>query len=265
MDKVETNTKSLTLDVCGDEPNTQKMMRKYWQERAFSWYSDYQLEDLKAINSQIVDFLPNHCLNVLDAGTGTGEVAASMAVLGNKVTGVDLCSNMIDAAKKAADRLGLDITYLVSPVDKLPFEDSVFDLVISRNLTWALSNPEDTFKEWRRVLKPGGMLIYWDGNYYLYHYDEKANEARKIIKEKSMKFHKGKSFDSSLCDDTAADLPLSKYDRPYEWDNKVLPNLGFEIIYESIFKPQNLIKFGIYDQGYCSNFQIIAKNGKIAE
>ena len=51
---------------------------------------------------------------MLDVGTGPGAVAASMALLGHEVTGIDLCSNMIRRAKAAAERLGLPIILSVS-------------------------------------------------------------------------------------------------------------------------------------------------------
>ena len=47
----------------------------------------------------------------------------------------------------------------------LEFEDDVFDVVISRNLTWNLKDPKRAYEEWCRVLKPGGVMINLDANY----------------------------------------------------------------------------------------------------
>ena len=38
-------------------------------------------------------------------------------------------------------------------------------MVISRNLTWTLPHPQEAYREWQRVLKPGGLLLNFDGNY----------------------------------------------------------------------------------------------------
>ena len=39
------------------------------------------------------------------------------------------------------------------------FQDESFDVVISRNLTWTLPEAAQAYKEWSRVLKPGGLLL----------------------------------------------------------------------------------------------------------
>ena len=42
---------------------------------------------------------------------------------------------------------------------QLSFDDNTFDLLINRNVTWTLYDPEQAYKEWYRVLKPGGRLL----------------------------------------------------------------------------------------------------------
>ena len=253
------------FEICAvkrGEPDTQTRMHEYWQGRASSWGNRYEPEDLRKITEPLARYLPEGRLKVLDAGTGPGAVAAALARLGLEVTGVDLCSNMIRRAKEAAKRLGLDINYLVTAADALPFADDSFDLVISRNVTWALPKPEDTFRQWGRVLKPGGLLIYWDGNHYLFHYDEQVRADRALVQEKLGSTHGGEKFDPTLCDETAYDLPLSRLHRPGAWDDKVLPKLGFDILAEELQHPQKLLRYGIYDKGYYTHFLIVARNGK---
>ncbi len=45
------------------------------------------------------------------------------------------------------------------------------------------------------------------------------------------------------CDETAYDLPLSKLNRPAEWDDIVLPQYNFAITQEIIRMPQSLIPY----------------------
>ena len=237
-------------------------MHTYWQGRAASWGGDYTKEQLRPTAERVKRYLDGENLKVLDVGTGPGFIASSMALLGHKVTGVDLTSNMIKRARDNAQRLGLDIDYLVTAADELPFEDDSFDVVISRLLTWALPDPVKTFKQWQRVLKPGGLLIYFDSNCYLYQHDKEAMAARNLVGEKTGSVHGGEVFDPTLCDDTAYNLPMSYLDRPFEWDNVMLPRLNFDIIAEEISFPQNLLKYGIYDKGHATSFLVVAKNGK---
>ena len=240
-------------------------MHTYWQGRASSWRSDYTEEDLRPLADRVKKYLPDETLRVLDVGTGTGAVASSMALLGHKVTGIDLTSNMVRRARGNAQRLGFDIDYLVTAADDLPFAEDTFDVIISRLVTWALPEPEKTFRQWQKVLKPGGLLIYLDSNCYLYQYDKKAKAERDLVMEKTGSVHGGEKFDPTLCDDTAYHLPLSRYDRPFEWDNVILPRIGFDIIAEEISMPQNLLKYGIYNKGYSTSFLVVAKNGKALE
>ena len=67
--------------------------------------------------------------------------------------------------------------------------------------------------------------------------------------------------DYSLCNDTAYYLPLSKLNRPKEWDEIVLPKEGFAIIKEDIDYPQNLLPLGIA-RGWSTQFMIVAVNMK---
>lgn len=241
-------------------------MKEYWQKRASSFGYSKDLQIFERLGSVVQRHLPEGRLKVLDVGTGTGVIATSLALLGHDVTGVDLCSNMIAKAKENTAAMGLDVNFVCTSAGELPFADNSFDVVISRNLLWALPEPESTLKQWRRVLKPDGLLIYWDGNHYFYQYDEQAAKDREKMRQLCGSVH-GKEADSgvdySLCDNTSRELPLSRFDRPSQWDEIVLPKLGFDIFVEEIHKPQALLKYGIAD-GYYTNFLLFARNAKAA-
>lgn len=61
----------------------------------------------------------------------------------------------------------------------LTFHDNMFDVIVSRNLTWNLDSPAKAYREWYRVLKPGSILLNFDANWYAYLYDfmERINNA----------------------------------------------------------------------------------------
>ena len=61
------------------------------------------------------------------------------------------------------------------------FPDETFDVVVSRNLTWTLPHPERAYRQWLRILKPGGILLNYDAEHARYHLSsglegEKAHE-----------------------------------------------------------------------------------------
>ncbi len=105
--------------------------------------------------------------SVLDVGCGTGNLtltAQSYTGPGGKVYGIDAAPEMIEAAKKKASRAGLEVAFDVGLVEKLPFPDATFDVVVNRLVIHHL--PDDLkrrgFAEILRVLKPGGRLLIAD-------------------------------------------------------------------------------------------------------
>jgi ubiquinone/menaquinone biosynthesis C-methylase UbiE len=80
------------------------------------------------------------------------------------VYGIDASEEMIDVARKNAKQTGIDARFDVALIEKLPFEDSTFDVVISRLVMHHL--PDDlkqrALDEIFRVLKPGGTIFLAD-------------------------------------------------------------------------------------------------------
>ena len=99
-------------------------------------------------------------------------------------------------------------------------------VVISRDVTWTLQQPEETLLEWKRVAKPGGQILYFDANWYYHLFDEEWMklhlENEKIKSQNGLPIHdKGK-----VMEEIARELPMSKRLRP-TWDLDELPQLGF--------------------------------------
>lgn len=99
-------------------------------------------------------------------GTGTGFLALLFAEMGHKVTGIDLSEGMLEKAKHNADNMGLEIDLFHGDAENLPLEDCSFDLVVNKYLLWTLPEPSRAVREWKRVLKPGGMIFAIDGNWF---------------------------------------------------------------------------------------------------
>ena len=104
-------------------------------------------------------------LRILDVGTGTGFFAILLSQAGHQVEGVDLTPAMLSEAQEVAAQRGLSIVFREMDAQVLDYPDESFDVVLSRNLTWTLPEPEKAYREWHRVLKPGGMLLNFDADY----------------------------------------------------------------------------------------------------
>lgn len=97
-------------------------------------------------------------LNVLDAGCAAGWYTCELIRHGAIVTATDISQNMVDATKR---RVGEKATVVcLDLAEELPFENSSYDLIISSLVLHYLKDWKSTFKEFNRILKPGGKLLF---------------------------------------------------------------------------------------------------------
>ncbi len=104
---------------------------------------------------------------VLDVGCGSGNLtltAKKYVGTSGSVYGIDAAPEMIEVAKGKASRSQLEAFFDVGLIEKLPFPDATFDVVISRLVIHHL--PDDLkqrgFAEVFRVLKPNGRVFLAD-------------------------------------------------------------------------------------------------------
>lgn len=104
---------------------------------------------------------------VLDVGCGSGNLTLTTkryAGRSGSVYGIDASPEMIDVARKNAKQTGIDAMFDVALIEKLPFEDATFDIVISRLVMHHLPADlkQQALAEISRVLKPGGTIFLAD-------------------------------------------------------------------------------------------------------
>lgn len=213
----------------------------YWTKRA-PGYSSVNQEELRtgqrrvwshALDSRIQEHFPNRLresIRVLDVGTGPGFFAIVLTLLGYQVTAVDYTPAMLDQARKNAGNLAEQINFLAMNAEELTFPDNSFDVVVSRNLTWNLHAPHKAYEQWSRVLKPGGLLLNFDANWYRYLYDDRAKAQHQTDRENVRLT--GAEDDTAGTDVTAMEeiarqAPLSLHIRP-AWDLETLAGFGME-------------------------------------
>ena len=215
----------------------------YWTNRA-SGYSTVNQEELASdqktvwrgmISGRIAARFPDRCpeeIRVLDVGTGPGFFAIILAELGYQVTAVDYTASMLEEARHNAGALAKHIHFQQMNAEKLAFQTASFDVLVTRNVTWNLHDPEKAYAQWMRVLKPGGVLLNFDANWYRYLYDEemrKGYEADRAATEANQVRDEYINTDIDAMEEIAKNVPLSRKLRP-EWDREVLQNIGFSDI-----------------------------------
>ncbi len=107
---------------------------------------------------------------VLDMGCGTGLAARAIVHrpgFSGKVTGVDLSPYLVAASERLAGEEGIaeHTEFQTGDAQRLDFADGTFDVVIAHTLLSHVDDASAVVKEAARVLKAGGMVGIFDGDY----------------------------------------------------------------------------------------------------
>jgi len=109
---------------------------------------------------KIKEQLPNELNSpiILDLGMGVGLLSVQIKnIIPNaQIIGLDASAEMIELAKKQKID-GLKILH--APAEKIPLDDNICDIVVSRFSLPYWNDPNQVFSEINRILKPGGKLV----------------------------------------------------------------------------------------------------------
>lgn len=197
-------------------------------------------------------------IRILDIGAGPGFLSIILAEMGYQVVAADFAERMLEEAYanakaalpeiaedlwedgeeeewKARKRgylrsasLGGEISFRQENAMSLTFPEGSFDVVLSRNLTWNLPEPETAYRDWLRVLKADGLLMVFDANWYRYLVDSEKKHAydkdRERVAEKGLgDYNIGENFDQM--EEIARSMPMTERIRP-AWDQNLLRRYG---------------------------------------
>ena len=105
---------------------------------------------------------PERFERALEVGAGTGYFALNLVAAGavREMVATDISQGMLDELGGSADRLGVPVERVRAEAAELPFVDASFDLVVGHAVLHHLPDLETAFHEFRRVLRPGGALVF---------------------------------------------------------------------------------------------------------
>lgn len=98
---------------------------------------------------------------ILDAGCGAGYMSRRMALMGANIVGVEINSEMLEAARKINAEDPMRIFYTQGDITETDFGSSMFDTVVAVAVLFHLSRNEvqSFFRAAYRALKPEGRLV----------------------------------------------------------------------------------------------------------
>jgi ubiquinone/menaquinone biosynthesis C-methylase UbiE len=141
-----------------------------WRYDLMGWFVDIvlfrcQWRELRQKTINLARIQPGE--QVLDVGCGTGTLALEATRrVGTTgcVVGIDPSQQQIGRACSKAARRKLPVEFQIGVIEKLPFPDQTFDVVLSTLMMHHLPAPlkRQGLAEIARVLKPGGRLVIAD-------------------------------------------------------------------------------------------------------
>ena len=98
----------------------------------------------------------------LEIGAGTGYFSLNLLKQGilSEATCTDVSKGMLDTLASSAERMHLDVETVMCDAERLPFENDTFDVVFGHAVLHHIPDLEQAFREFRRVLKPGGFIAF---------------------------------------------------------------------------------------------------------
>src|SRR5919112_3193631 len=98
----------------------------------------------------------------LEIGAGTGYFSLNLLQAGvvREAVCTDISPGMLEALARNAGRLGLQVQTRACDAEALPFDDGAFDIVFGHAVLHHLPDLTGAFREFRRVLRPGGTVVF---------------------------------------------------------------------------------------------------------
>jgi cyclopropane fatty-acyl-phospholipid synthase-like methyltransferase len=136
---------------------------RYWDD---TWSSDEVDREYSELFVQVGKHLQGG-EKVLDVGCGIGNLSRYLKeTCGSDLTCLDFSRWALDELKKEG------FPTIFSKLPKIPLPDDSFDAAVATEVLEHLSRPEATIKQMKRVVRPGGKVIFSVPNDMLHPHEE---------------------------------------------------------------------------------------------
>lgn len=172
--------------------NTPEFVKAYRKQHAKMLRSLGKMYARKLLN---MNFLHG---KILDCGCGTGDMIAEMAgsLPECMFFGIDNSDPVLALAEqlKTIHLFGRHLNFVKGNVEKMPFENNEFDVILNISMVHWVNNPLSMLNEIGRVVKPSGKIFIKDLRYSWLklfeneiQYALKVSEAEELINKSDLK------------------------------------------------------------------------------
>lgn len=140
-------------------PELTKKLKKIWDRNAGMYdLMSLPMEHMMGFGKARAKLFEGLTGRVLEVGVGTGR-NISYYPREVAVIAMDISKNMLSKAKDRAKKLSRDVSFEVSDVEDLSYEDGSFDAVVATGVFCCVPDQVRGFKEIKRVLKEDGKIV----------------------------------------------------------------------------------------------------------
>ncbi len=143
-----------------------RLIRKSF-DRAAAGYDEVALlqQEVGQRLLERLDLIKLQPKRIVDIGAGTGGLSRALGkrYKGCQVITLDLAPNMLKQARKRQsmmDRLFSKQRFICGDAEHLPLADNSVDMIFSNFVIQWCPDLDQTFTEFQRLLKPGGLLLF---------------------------------------------------------------------------------------------------------
>jgi ubiquinone/menaquinone biosynthesis C-methylase UbiE len=136
-------------------------LRRYWDNHARSYDKQIAFWERRLFGDGRQWVCAQATGQVLEVAIGTGRNLPYYPQ-GIRLTGIEFSPQMLQLARRQADRLGLQVDLRLGDAQALQLPDASFDTVVCTLSLCAIPDERRAVAEMKRVLRPGGRLLLLD-------------------------------------------------------------------------------------------------------
>jgi ubiquinone/menaquinone biosynthesis C-methylase UbiE len=140
----------------GGDGESKSAVRQMWALGDYHKFAKATVWDVGPLLVQACEVEPGQ--RVLAVAAGTGNTAIPAAEAGAEVVAADLTPENFDAGRREAGARGVELEWVESDAEALPFADAEFDVVTSSFGAIFAPDHQAVADEMLRVCRPGGTI-----------------------------------------------------------------------------------------------------------